>query len=267
VLVLPFPAAGDGAQQQRGDVVGTAVAVRRRQERGACLVAVIVGRKELGDGRLVDGPGQPVRAQQQLVFLAEHDRGERVDRHLFVDADRPGDDATLRMLCGLVPGQPPLSDQLLHQGVIDAQLRQGAVAEQIRAAVADVGEMQTWPLGEHGRQGCPHAVVGGLCGSELDHAAVGLPHGVSQPLLCLGLTRGGGVQLPQRVQSGVGGDLARPVTAHPVGHREDAVAEQVAVLIVIPRFADIRRRVRGDHDVVGLCAHRRTSTTVLPSPI
>ena len=72
---------------------------------------------------------------------------EGVDLHLLVGAERPRDHAALRMLLGLDLGELALADELVHERVVLGQALEGAVAQEVCAAVADVRERDGAVLG------------------------------------------------------------------------------------------------------------------------
>ena len=128
------------AEGDHGDVVAAAGLVRlarpgsRRRRRGS--------RHRAEDGRdpssltIVVSPSEqsrktsPGRALKVSVSTSTSRLG----------AQRPGDDRALRVVLGLLVGEPALAAQLLDQRVVGGQQPQLAVAPQVGAAVADVGE-------------------------------------------------------------------------------------------------------------------------------
>ena len=63
----------------------------------------------------------------------------------------------LRVVLGLLVGEPPLAAKLLDQGVVGREELQLAVPEEVGAAVADVCDAHLLVLDERGREGRPHA--------------------------------------------------------------------------------------------------------------
>ena len=131
----------------------------------------------LGDHR-----GQPVAAEQHHVAGADR-VGPGVDLDLGLRAERARDDRALRMLGRLLLGQLPLPDELVDERVVLGQARQLAVAEQIRAAVADVGDRHLGVIEVRGREGRPHPLATVLGARAIVDPVVGLPDAIGESLL------------------------------------------------------------------------------------
>ena len=95
--------------------------------------------------------------------------------------DRPHDQVAVRVDPRLVLGDPALVDEGLHEGVVEGQLADGAVAVEVGAAVADVADAEPGAVeGEHGRGGAG-AVEGGVLVDQLDQPVVGAVDGAGDP--------------------------------------------------------------------------------------
>ena len=122
-VMLSRPPASLASRTRR---VGGVVQARRAASVGGDLV-VRQHRREAVRAQQVDVP------RPGLV-------GHRVHLDLALGPERPGDDRALRMVLGLLVGEPALAAKLLDQRVVGRQQLQLAVAKQVGAAVADVGE-------------------------------------------------------------------------------------------------------------------------------
>ena len=111
-------------------------------------------------------------------------------------SQRPRDDRTLWMLCGLLLCQFATLDELLDQRVILRKSCQRAAAEQVGAAVADVGDRHLGIAQICGRQRRAHARPLVLGARHLVDALVGLVDSGREPLLS---ASGIGEALPERV--------------------------------------------------------------------
>ncbi len=156
------------------DVVATTGLVGLGHQAGRRLVEVPRRLQHLGDALVPDHRRQAVRADQEHVAGAGAE-GERVDLDLGLGAQRPGDDRPLRMILGLLVGEPALAPQLLDQRVIGGEQPELAVAIDVGATVADVRERDLVAL-HHGRgQRRPHprmALV--VLGEAVDALVCGL---------------------------------------------------------------------------------------------
>ena len=89
--------------------------------------------------RLGDHRGQAVRAEQEDVAGAGLEDLD-VDLHVGLGPERAGDHRALRVRLGLLLGQLAARDQLADQRVVAGEPDQLAVAQQVGARVADVGD-------------------------------------------------------------------------------------------------------------------------------
>ena len=113
-----------------GDVVGSAAAQRQLDEPvgGGGDIGDL---QRLGDGLVAHRIGQSVRTEQVSVSrlrLTDHESG--FDRRT---GERAHDERALRMVVRLFRSDTTLVDKGLHEGVVLGDLRQLAIAHQVRA--------------------------------------------------------------------------------------------------------------------------------------
>ena len=137
------------------DVVATTGLVGLGHQTGRRLVEVSRRLQHLRDALVPDHRRQAVRADQEHVAGAGAE-GERVDVDLGLGAQRPGDDRPLRMILGLLVGEPALAPQLLDQGVVGGEQPELAVAIDVGATVTDVRERDLVALHQRRGQRRPH---------------------------------------------------------------------------------------------------------------
>src|SRR5262249_25037876 len=121
-----------------GDVVLAAFAVRERDELFRSLVAVLLAEVRL---ELWRGPRcavETVRGEEELV-ARQHLDGQGVDLDPLVNADGARYRILLRDLLDLLAGELAALDELVVDGVVLRHLLDAFFAKQIDAAVADVG--------------------------------------------------------------------------------------------------------------------------------
>ena len=199
------------------------------------------------------------------------DRPE-IDVDGLVHAEHPGDDVALRMDLRLLGGDPPVAHEVGHHAVVLGELHERAVAEEVRAAVADVGDDELL--------GRPVLGVGlvriRFVGHERegdDRRAHPSEVGVGVALVADPVVRHGdrlferiGGGLVVRDLQGLDGELRRHLTAlvpaHPVGdHEEGAIGEEhVGVLVDRAQPPDVGGGAGPQDDA----AHEPSSRTVLP---
>ncbi len=202
------------------------------------------------------GIGQPVGAQQVAVADAglAHDQ-RRLD---LVPGERAHDQRPLRVAVRFLGGDAALVDQGLDERVVLGDLVEFAVAEQIAARVTDVDEAKSvareQDCGERGAHALEFGVgldVGGDRGVALVDGLVELAEEVTTRLVV--------VEVRERGDHQLGGDLARGVTAHAVGQGQQPGAGVDRVFVVgADQAAVAARRVAEDE------RHGRSSITVLP---
>ena len=214
-------------EQDHGDVVAAAGLVGLVDQPGGGRVEVGLMREDLRDLVLGDHRREPVAAEHHDVAGAPG-VGPGVDLDLGVDSKRTGDDRTLRVLGGLLLGQLAALDELADQRVVLGQQLELAVAEQIRAAVADVsdGDLGAIEVDRGQRRPHPRALV--LGARDVVDAPVGGLHDRGQALLGAALFR----QVPLKgFDRDSRGDLAGLRAAHSVGDHEQRRARERAVLV------------------------------------
>ena len=200
--------------------------------------------------------GQSVRAEQVAVAHAglAHDQ-RRLD---LVPGERAHDQRPLRMAVRLLGRDAALVDEGLDEGVVLGDLGEFAVAHQVAAGVADVDEAKSVAREQDCGQRGAHAVefgvgfdVGGDGRVALVHRGVELAEQVAARLVV--------VEMGERGDHQLRGDLARGVATHAVGEGEQPRAGVHRVLIVGSDQAAVaaRRVTEGE-------GHGRSSITVLP---
>ncbi len=162
-------------------------------------------------------------------------------------------------------------DELLHVAVVDRGAVQHALAQQVRARVADVDEGETSDVGFVGtkhhqrRQGRAHPVMvdAGVC--RLVDRRVGLDDRGDDHADVAGA---GAQPVADDARGDVAGDLAGLMSTHAIGDPEHHRLAHVGVFVAGPYQPDVRRctptngRLVGERDVV---AHHSASNTVLPT--
>ena len=211
------------------------------------------------DPLLGDHRGEAVAAQQDHVAGARR-IGPGVDLDVRLRAERARDDRSLRMLGGLLLGQLPAAHELVDERVVLGEALERPVAEQVRAAVADVGDRDMGVVDVGGGQGRAHPGPPAIRARALVDLLVGLAHALGQALL-----RAAGVGQPplERLDRDPRGDLAGLGAAHPVGDHEHRRPRVRAVLVVPPLAAGVGlaggvRRAQHDQADSVLIAGRRT---------
>ncbi len=169
-----------------------------------------------------------------------------------VHPQRARDHVAHRVDRGLVGGEAPVVDELLHAAVVGGQLAELTVAQQVRARVADVSDDER-AAGRHRPRGERRA-----------HPAEVL---VRQRLREDGLVRflDGLAQRPsaakrgaQRLERGRARHLARTVATDPVRHRDEPerLVDEVTVLVHLAHLTDVGGRAHLESHGVLTSAHR-----------
>ncbi|ESU50049.1 hypothetical protein P376_1974 [Streptomyces sp. HCCB10043] len=185
-----------------------------------------------------DHAGEAVRADQIAVAGPDLADGE-VRFDVVAAAQRPHQQGALRVGGGLFLGDPALVDQALHPGVVLGDLRQDAVAQQIRAGVADVHQAEALAGPEQGGERGAHALQLGIL---LDHDAqlvVGLLYGGAERGQEIG-SRYVVVERDERGDHLGAGDLTGRLAAHAVGDGEEPGAGVAGVLVSLADHALVR---------------------------
>ena len=176
---------------------------------------------------------EAVGAQEQLVALAQLQVGH-LDADVGGHADRVDQHGAVRRDQRLLDRQLALDHQHLGHGVVGGELGGLAVADQVRAAVADVGDEGLAAGHQHNVERGAHAGLVGLLAAALVDRLVGGQHRALQQLHqrlagVVGGTHHERVDQAdrrvERLRDGLdrhrAGDLAGRVAAHAVGHDEE----------------------------------------------
>ena len=147
------------------DVVGAAAAQRELDQLLHGLLGALVAGEGVLQGLVGDDAGQAVGADQVAVAGADLTDGE-VGLDVVAAAQRAHQQGALRVGGGLFLGDAALVDQALHPGVVLRDLREDAVAQQVRARVADVYEAEPLAGPQQGGERGAHALQLGVL---LDH--------------------------------------------------------------------------------------------------
>ena len=224
------------AERDHRDVVAPPGLVGRGDQLGHRLVEALGGPEDGCDAVVLDHRGQPVRAEEEDVVGAGVE-AQRVDLHVRLRAQRPGDDRALRVILGLLVGDPALAPQLLDQRVVGGQQSQRSVSPQVGAAVADVGERDIVTFDHRRGERRPHAGAARVLLGEVVDALVG---GLGDPSeVGLRGTPGALVGL-ERLRRDPRSDLAGLGAPHPVGDGEDRGVRVVGVLVRRPLAPGVR---------------------------
>ena len=230
------------------DVVAPAAAVRRGDQLVGGELRIGDRRDDLVDLAVVDLVGQPVRAEHEAV--AAHDRQRpRVDADRGVDAEGPGDDVAPRVGARLVVGDQSGVDELLDVVVVHRHPAQPVVTEQVGARVTDVDEGEALSRRGVGRSGGEvvavrgrrvddeqtgergaHALLVDVGGGRGEDLAVGVDDGRQH---VVERQRGVAETALQQLDGERARHLAGLVPAHAVGHREEVVLDEDAVLVLL----------------------------------
>ncbi|SHV24351.1 Uncharacterised protein [Mycobacteroides abscessus subsp. abscessus] len=205
---------------------------------------------------MADRIGQAVRAQQVAVTGA--DLAHRQRRLDLVTGQRLHDQRTLRVTVRLFGRDAAVVDQGLDEGVVLGDLGQLAVAHQVAAGVTDVHHAQPRPGEQDGAQRGAHALELGVGLDVRRDGGVAVVDGVVQ----LGQQIAAGfvvVEVRQRGDHQLRGDLARGVAAHAVRQGQEAGPGVDGVLIVGADQAAVAARGISEYE-----CHGRSSITVLP---
>ena len=170
--------------------------------------------------------------------------------------DGAEDEVAVRVDPRLLLGDPALVDEGLHEGVVEGQLADRAVAEEVAAAVTDVADAEPATVEDrHGRGGAG-AVERRVVVDQLDQPVVGPVDRAGDPRQqVLGRVAGRrGVEAPELGDRRARGDVAAGGPADAVADGEQPGAGVPGVLVVLAHPADVgdggvvqtqRRRGRG----------------------
>ena len=143
----------------------------------------------------------------------------------------PGDEGPLRVVLGLLRGDPVLVDELLDEGVVLGDLAELPVPEQVRPGVADVGHGQLVAGAEHGDRRAAHPAQLRVVLHGPAEAGVGLAHGLLQGGQGLLGADALAVERGELADDQRAGDVAGGVAAHAVGQDEEVRTGIPAVLV------------------------------------
>lgn len=187
-------------------------AVRTSSEVGG--VDGLRGQEALDRG-VVDHVGQAVAAQQEAVAQLAL---EPVEVGLVVvpaehDAQQ---ERAVRVHTRLLGRQLALLHEALHEGVVGADLGELAVAQQVRAGVADVGGGEAFAVPQHGLERGAHALDRGVVLHQLAEPVVGVGDGLLEGLERVDVGQLA-VELADDVHGLRGGEVAGRCATHAVG--------------------------------------------------
>jgi hypothetical protein len=145
----------------------------------------------------------------------------------------------VRVGAGLVLGDAALVDQPLHERVVGGELAHLAVAQQVGAGVADVGQAHLVAAVEHDRgDRRAHALDARVLLDDLAEPVVGPLHRARQRgEHVVGVVAA--VQPAHRLHGDRGGEVAGGRAAHAVGDHQQLLAGEAGVLVVLPDPADV----------------------------
>ena len=244
----------DHVDDDDGDVVATAALVGEPHQLGGGLRRVVEAAQHAADlvgAHLVE---QAVGAEEEPVAGDGVDRPQ-VDVDGLVDAEHPGDDVALRVDLRLLGGDPPLAHEVGHHAVVLGELHERAVAEEVGAAVAHVGDERGAAGGRRPRRRRRQASGSGSSGmSARATTVVPMPRrfGSASPSLRMrwfataiaSVERVGGgllVRDLERLDGEARRHLAALVPTHAVGDDEEVAVgeEHVGVLVDRAQPSDV----------------------------
>ena len=229
----------DHVDDDDGDVVAAALAVGHRHQLVGGGLRIGDRLDHLDDVVVADLVDEAVAAQEEAVAAHERQR-PGVDADGRIDAQRSRHDVAPRVVARLVVGDVAGGDELLHVAVVDGDAPQPAVAQQVRARVADVDEGELLVggvaavgvgLGDHDQRGDrrAHPLLVRVADRRPVDVAVGLGdrrhHVVERGAV-------GAEPGAEHVDGEGAGDLAGAVAAHPVGDGEDVRLGEHVVLVL-----------------------------------
>ncbi len=221
-----------------GDVVGPAAPQGQLDEHLHGLVRALVAGEGVFYRLVADDPAEAVGADE-ITVPGPHLPDGQVRLDVVAAAQRAHQQGALRVGGGLFLGDPALVDEALHPGVVLGDLGEDAVAQEVRAGVADVHEAEPLTGPQQGGERGAHAFELGVL---LDHGAqlvVGALHGGAER----GEDVGARHVVVERDEGGDhlgAGDLARRLAAHAVGDGEQPGAGVAGVLVALSDHALVR---------------------------
>ena len=201
---------------------------------------------------------QPVAAEQEAV-PGEGQHRCAVDRNVEIYSEGPGQDISLGMNGSFVGGELAISNQVLHQAVVVAELHETVIAEEVHPRIADVDPGHFVAIGAFheldGHQGGAHTVEIPVTSGLLEDGPVGQANRLLE-----GLQGGLGGMLPGQLNGNGRGHLPALMTTHAIGHAVQRVGrnQQLGILVVGTDLTNVggRTSAKGCHT---------SSITVLPT--
>jgi hypothetical protein len=202
---------------------------------------------------------EAIRGQQPLLAGLGRVRSQIQFRAGIHIAENPHQHIAVRMHLRLFGPQPALIDQPLDEGVVDADLFEGAVLQPVGARVPDVRELEPVIVEQQRRDRGAHAGQLGAGLHQLGEDGVGGLDFVGEDVG--GVLVVAAVQMDQVQDRGSGGDIAACVSAHAIRHNSEIVPGVGGIVILGTGLAYIRpRRVAQDQRH----GYGLNSMTVLP---
>ncbi len=223
-----------GVRDHGGDVIGAAGTQGHAHQTLRAFGEIRHGHHGVRDGRVLQHAAQAVRAQQPTVRrmrLEHRDIGMRVDVEI---AEHAHHHVALRVVLGLLLGDATGIDQMLDVTMVLGHLAERAVAQQIRAGIAD---MRQHPVIVHQGDGGDrraHARKLAFMPSLADDGVVrghdgGLHHRGDRGHVLLTVVA---FDMRQRADGDGGCGVAARVAAHAVADGHEMFAGERGILIV-----------------------------------
>ena len=249
----------DDVEDDGGDVVRSAGAQRQVHELVGGLAGVGDAGQDLPDGLGGHRAAQAVGAQQPAVAgnrLAN--RLVELDLSLGIAQDAQ-EYRALGVLAGLVAGETPGLDEVLHEGVVGGDLGEGAVAKHVGARVAHVDHGELVAAAHDADASGAQTGEVGILGGQGDELGVGgldcFAHETQQLTGLMGV----GVQRHEVLDGDRRSDVSTGGSAHPVAQQAQVGAGVARVLVGLADQADVGARGEAQGD-----GHERSSSVVWP---
>jgi hypothetical protein len=155
------------------DVVVAAGLVRFLRQHFACLERIGDGEQRLTNVFGTDHSAEAVGAKQERVAAPDvHEREIYLDR--FGGSESLKDDVVVLERFGFFFGELPGFDELVHQRLVARDLDELIAAQNVRAAVPDLGDEEPRVEQRRDRGGRPHAAPGAVGARLVEDAETGL---------------------------------------------------------------------------------------------
>ena len=189
-------------------------------------LASLVGRQApgiLGNDSVRHHAGQPIGAQDHHIVGRELQRfGPDNGHDLRIRTERLENDIADRAVAGLFRAELPVAHHLRDQRLVLAELRHGAIPQEISAAVAHMGEPCIAVAYGNSRACRPHALAFGIVLGPVRDGAMGgqerraehVRHRTGQLV----------IDAAHGLDGDFAGDFAGGVTAHSVRHQHETAA-------------------------------------------